>query len=130
VLVRCLVALVALVLAGCGGATLADPGTAAPGAGVAAPAGFPVVDEADLPPTARETLVLIDAGGPFPYDQDGSTFQNREGLLPPQQLGYYAEFTVEKPGENDRGPWRLVTGEAGEVFWTEDHYDSFAWVAR
>ena len=29
-----------------------------------------------------DTISLIDQGGPFPYSKDGSTFQNREELLP------------------------------------------------
>ena len=37
---------------------------------------------ADLPPEAADTLDLIDAGGPFPEDRDGVTFENREDLLP------------------------------------------------
>lgn len=92
--------------------------------------GLPWVLEVELPPTAQDTLLLIDAGGPFPYSKDGSTFQNREGILPPADRGYYAEFTVEKPGEDDRGPWRLVTGGQDEVYWTDDHYSSFSRVWR
>jgi ribonuclease T1 len=92
--------------------------------------GLPWVLEVELPPNAQDTLVLIDAGGPFPYSKDGSTFQNREGILPDAQVGYYAEFTVDKPGEDDRGPWRLVTGAQDEVYWTEDHYSSFSRVWR
>jgi ribonuclease T1 len=92
--------------------------------------GLPWVLEVELPPNAQDTLVLIDAGGPFPYSKDGSTFQNREGILPQQYDGYYAEFTVDKPGEDDRGPWRLVTGDPDEVYWTDDHYSSFSRVWR
>lgn len=99
------------------------PNTTAPA--VAVPAGFDTVAVAELPPEARATLELIDAGGPFPYDEDDEVFQNREGLLPSQDQGYYREFTVETPGSDDRGPRRLVTGEEGEIFYTEDHYDSF-----
>jgi ribonuclease T1 len=83
---------------------------------------------AGLPPEALETLELIATGGPFPYDQDGSTFHNREGLLPPRRGGYYAEFTVETPGSPDRGARRLVVGDAIEVYYTDDHYASFRFV--
>jgi len=89
-----------------------------------------VVDEADLPPEARETLELIDAGGPFPYDKDGSTFGNYEGLLPEQPRGYYAEYTVPTPGEDDRGARRIVVGDGGEMYWTDDHYESFERIRR
>lgn len=80
----------------------------------------------DLPTEAFDTLVLIDSGGPYPYQKDGSTFQNREGYLPERQRGYYREFTVETPGSPDRGARRIVAGGAGELFWTDDHYDSFS----
>lgn len=71
------------------------------------------------------TLAAIDAGGELPYDQDGGTFQNREGRLPSQPQGYYREYTVVTPGSDDRGARRLVIGESGETFYTRDHYDSF-----
>ena len=71
------------------------------------------------------TLAAIDAGGELPYDQDGGTFQNREGRLPSQPQGYYREYTVVTPGSEDRGARRLVIGESGETFYTRDHYDSF-----
>jgi ribonuclease T1 len=70
-------------------------------------------------------LTAIDQGDPLPYDEDGSTFQNREGLLPDQPLGYYREYTVETPGSPDRGARRLVIGNGGEVYYTFDHYASF-----
>lgn len=85
----------------------------------------------DLPVEAQETLRLIDAGGPFPYPgKDGSTFGNFEGLLPEQERGYYREYTVPTPGEDDRGARRLVTGEGGEIYYTDDHYSSFDEVLR
>jgi ribonuclease T1 len=104
-----------------------DPSSSA-SAGVS---GLPLVDLDDLPPEAAETLELIDAGGPFPYPRsDGATFENREGLLPERQRGYYAEYTVPTPGSDDRGPRRLVTGDGGELYWTADHYASFEEVVR
>lgn len=33
----------------------------------------------DLPSQAHDTLDLIESGGPYPYPQDGTVFQNREG---------------------------------------------------
>ena len=90
-----------------------------------------VVRVADLPPEARETLALIDAGGPFPYpDHDGGTFGNYEGLLPSHQRGYYREYTVDTPGSEDRGARRIIAGDAGERYWTQDHYASFARIRR
>jgi ribonuclease T1 len=85
----------------------------------------------DLPPEAAETVALIDAGGPFPYPgKDGSTFGNFEGLLPDRPRGYYAEYTVETPGLDHRGARRIVAGDGGELYWTEDHYESFERIWR
>ena len=92
--------------------------------------GLPVVQVADLPPEARATLLLIDAGGPFPYGQDGAVFQNREGLLPDRAEGHYREYTVPTPGVDGRGARRIVTGEGGELYWTDDHYGSFSRIER
>jgi ribonuclease T1 len=83
-----------------------------------------------LPPEAHETLALIDAGGPFPHDRDGVTFENREGLLPDHPEGYYAEYTVETPGSDDRGARRIVVGDGGELYYTQDHYASFGRIDR
>ena len=82
---------------------------------------------AGLPPEAVATLALIRQGGPFPYRQDGTTFFNREGLLPQKPRGYYREYTVPTPGARNRGARRFVTGgNPPEVFYyTEDHYRSF-----
>lgn len=92
--------------------------------------GLPIVQVADLPPEAAETLSLIDAGGPYPYDSDGITFENREDILPAQDEGYYKEYTVETPGSDGRGARRIVTGSNGELYWTDDHYSSFSRIAR
>lgn len=88
---------------------------------VEAPAGFSDEEVNGI----AETLAAIDAGSELPYDQDGGTFQNREGRLPPRPQGYYREYTVVTPGSDDRGARRLVIGESGETFYTRDHYDSF-----
>lgn len=92
--------------------------------------GLPIVQVADLPPEAAATLELIDSGGPYPYDRDGVTFENREDILPQQDEGYYQEYTVETPGSDDRGARRIVAGSGGEFYWTDDHYDSFSRIAR
>ena len=80
---------------------------------------------ADLPAEARATLALIEAGGPFPYRQDGRTFGNREKLLPRRDHGYYREYTVRTPGARDRGARRILAGRGGEFYYTADHYRSF-----
>ncbi|WP_189876956.1 ribonuclease domain-containing protein [Streptomyces bluensis] len=81
----------------------------------------------DLPAQAYDTLDLIESGGPFPYPQDGTVFQNREGILPSQSSGYYHEYTVKTPGSSTRGARRIVTGQkTQEDYYTADHYASFA----
>ncbi len=79
-----------------------------------------------LPSQAHDTLDLIEQGGPYPYSQDGSVFQNREGVLASQSAGYYHEYTVITPGSSTRGARRIVTGEENqEDYYTSDHYASF-----
>jgi ribonuclease T1 len=79
----------------------------------------------DLPEEARQTLELIKSNGPFPHRQDGTTFGNREKRLPLRANGYYREYTVKTPGAKDRGARRIVAGNGGEFYYTEDHYRSF-----
>jgi len=83
------------------------------------------VHSKDLPAEARQTLELIKNNGPFPYQQDGGTFGNREKRLPQRASGYYREYTVKTPGAKDRGARRIVAGNGGEFYYTEDHYRSF-----
>lgn len=87
--------------------------------------GLPWVAVDDLPRQARETLELIEAGGPFPYERDGVTFGNYERLLPARERGHYREYTVPTPGVAHRGARRIVVGAPDELYWTADHYASF-----
>lgn len=88
--------------------------------------GLPVILREELPPEAHDTIELIKQDGPYPYDKDGTTFQNREGLLPDHPRGYYREFTVDTPGLSHRGARRIVTGSEDEYYYTDDHYESFS----
>ena len=93
--------------------------------------GLPWVLEEELPVEGQGTLALIDQGGPFPFpDKDGSTFGNFERLLPDHPRGYYAEYTVITLGSTNRGARRIITGDSGEFYWTQDHYGSFERIAR
>ena len=92
--------------------------------------GLPWVSLASLPSQARDTVALIDKGGPFPYDQDGTVFANRERILPSEASGYYHEYTVKTPGASDRGARRIIAGRQGELYWTADHYASFSRIRR
>ncbi|MCC4594632.1 ribonuclease [Xanthomonas campestris pv. phormiicola] len=80
-----------------------------------------------LPPQARDTIALIQRGGPFPHRQDGSVFGNRENRLPSRPRGYYREYTVDTPGLEHRGTRRIVTGGDPPDVWyySDDHYASF-----
>lgn len=98
--------------------------------GADAPAKSGNYSVSDLPKEARQTLVLIDMGGPYPYRQDNTVFGNRERLLPLKPGGYYREFTVPTPGSDDRGARRLIRGKKGETYYTSDHYASFHLVER
>lgn len=90
--------------------------------------GLATVTLQDLPAEGRTTWQLIERGGPFPYERDGTRFGNREGLLPKAQTGYL-EYTVPTPGERTRGARRIVCENIQPVtttcYYTADHYASF-----
>jgi ribonuclease T1 len=106
--------------------------------GLASEAAAASITLADLPKQGRETYALILAGGPFPYEKDGTVFGNRERLLPAQKRGFYREYTVKTPYARTRGAKRIVCGgmQSGvkpvkpEVcYYTDDHYASFKRIA-
>ena len=93
--------------------------------------GLPPVSLQSLPPEARDTHRLIFAGGPFPYEKDGTVFGNRERQLPGKPRGFYREYTVPTPGARNRGARRIVCGgeppkQPEACFYTADHYASFS----
>lgn len=102
--------------------------------GPAAESANSIVALADLPKQGRETYALILAGGPFPYDKDGTVFGNRERQLSAQKRGFYREYTVKTPYARTRGAKRIVCGGSQAVkpevcYYTEDHYASFKRIA-
>jgi guanyl-specific ribonuclease Sa len=117
-----LVGLTLLVLAGWFVREVVTDEPAFPGAD----SGLPVRTLSQLPTEAAGTWRLIEKGGPFPNREDGTVFGNRERLLPVEKSDYYREYTVDTPGSADRGARRIVTGSAGELYYTGDHYASFA----
>ncbi|MFF9393736.1 ribonuclease domain-containing protein [Streptomyces griseoluteus] len=126
-------AVLGALLAGCAGTDTATEPPAASRHAASVPAwaaGMATVPESRLPVEARRTLALIDKGGPYPYARDGIVFGNFEGRLPRHQRGYYHEYTVPTPGSSDRGARRMVTGDGGEFYYTDDHYNSFRAVLR
>ncbi|MEV4261984.1 ribonuclease [Kribbella sp. NPDC049584] len=123
VVVAMLVITLAASLFGCAADTKASNG-------VDLESGLKIVAVADLPKEAQDTLKLIDQGGPYPYSRDGVVFGNLEKILPKHDRGYYHEYTVKTPGEKDRGARRIVTGNAQERYYTDDHYKSFRRIAE
>jgi filamentous hemagglutinin len=78
--------------------------------------------DVDLGPT----LERIARGERDPHRNDGSVHRNREGKLPRQaDREYYREYVLRTPGLREVGPQRVITGKAGEVYYTPDHYRSF-----
>ena len=115
---RITVALVGLIVLVLGGWLVRDLGSDAGSAMATKPL-------SSLPAEAAKTWRLVQRGGPYPYPQDGSIFNNNEKLLPQKQAGYYHEYTVPTPGSTDRGARRLITGSSRELYYTGDHYVSF-----
>ncbi|RDK04727.1 ribonuclease [Paraburkholderia lacunae] len=87
------------------------------------------ISAAQLPREAVNTLNLIAAGGPYPYEKDGIVFGNHERLLPPHRRGYYHEYTVPTPRAHNRGARRIVCGgplmRTDNCYYSDDHYTSF-----
>jgi len=88
-----------------------------------------------LPAQGRDMMALIEKGGPFKYNKDGTVFGNREKILPARQRGYYREYTVRTPGESSRGARRIVCGgqqprAPDACFYTDDHYGSFRQIVQ
>jgi len=92
-----------------------------------------VVALTDLPFEGRETFKAIVDGGSFRHEKDGTTFGNRERLLPAERRGYYREYTVDTPGSRNRGARRIVCGGVqsppATCWYTADHYASFRRIA-
>lgn len=120
----------ALALVGWSVLTVAASAAARDGDSAGRPSSASPVALASLPEEARLTHRRILDGGPFPYAKDGTTFFNRERLLPRKPRGHYREYTVKTPGLSHRGARRIVCGgeepRAPEAcYYTADHYASF-----
>ena len=131
VLAVTLLGVVGIGLLGAGGSSTVRSASPSPSAGSQTPrSGLPGIAVADLPKQARDTLALIDRGGPYPYSQDNTVFSNLERVLPERPKGYYREYTVVSPGSSSRGTRRLVVGAQGDIYFTADHYQTFRQVLR
>jgi ribonuclease T1 len=56
----------------------------------------------------------------------GAYFANVGTHLPTQPPGYYREYLVESTGSPNSGMERIILGDNGEVYFTEDCGNSFA----
>ena len=110
---------------GAGSGATPTPSDAAALASATPVSGLRTMFVAQLPKEGVDTLRLIAKGGPYPFSKDGVTFSNREGLLPKHKDGWYHEYTVVTPGSSDRGARRIIAGDDGGRFYTDDHYASF-----
>jgi guanyl-specific ribonuclease Sa len=79
----------------------------------------------------KPTLDRIQSSGSYPHKNDGYTFQNRPDRVtgktgpPPKQPGYYKEYVHPTPGISGPGPQRIVVGQQGKAYYTNDHYKTF-----
>ncbi|WP_067679918.1 ribonuclease domain-containing protein [Nocardia miyunensis] len=110
------------------------------GLGAAHPAGTAAQNVTGVRPIAcsisdqaRQTLGLIDAGQWPPHDgsgtKGGTTWSDREGNLPRTGNGKairYREWDVNrKVSGHSRDADRIVTGDDGSAWYTDDHYATF-----
>ncbi len=82
----------------------------------------------ELPLEARTTLDRLRNKEPPPYPKDGAIFSNREGKHPLKEAGYYREYTVQTPETEGRGARRIVMGKNDELYYTDDHYQTFKFI--
>jgi hypothetical protein len=52
----------------------------------------------------------------------GDYFGNYEGKLPD---GNYHECDIDTLGKSSRGAKRIIYSDTGEIYYTDDHYESF-----
>lgn len=55
----------------------------------------------------------------------GDRFGNREGLLPKVEGRTYYECDIDTIGQSSRGAKRIIFSNDGQIYYTEDHYESF-----
>jgi ribonuclease T1 len=82
------------------------------------------VSIADLPREARQTLVLIKNGGRFPTVAMALPSATLKSSFPRNHAAITTN-TRSRLLRNDRGPRRIISGQRGEFYYTDDHYKSF-----
>ncbi|MGI8444319.1 hemagglutinin repeat-containing protein, partial [Pectobacterium versatile] len=79
----------------------------------------------------KPTLDRIASGGAYPHRNDGTVFKNLPDRgtgkigLPSQPIGYYKEYVHPTPNISGPGPQRVIVGQSGEAYYTNDHYKTF-----
>ncbi|MEQ9968626.1 hemagglutinin repeat-containing protein [Pectobacterium carotovorum] len=79
----------------------------------------------------KPTLDRIASGGVYPHRNDGTVFKNLPDRgtgkigLPSQPIGYYKEYVHPTPNISGPGPQRVIVGQSGEAYYTNDHYKTF-----
>ena len=73
----------------------------------------------------NSTMERIKDGQSYPHRNDGSIFQNREGVLPLKGQDYYREYVHPTSVVNGAGPQRIIIGRGGEYYYSPDHYKTF-----
>lgn len=79
----------------------------------------------------KPTLDRIASGGTNPHRNDGSVFKNLpdritgQSGLPIHPTGYYKEYVQPTPNISGPGPQRIIVGQSGEAYYTNDHYKTF-----
>ena len=84
------------------------------------------IERSDLPESAFNALTHLE-GTNFSQKVPGTAkggryFRNDFSQLPKQAKDYYKEWDINPRGENGRDAFRLVTGQNGEVYYTDNHY--------
>lgn len=80
--------------------------------------------------TKKEAKELGWSGGSLePYAPGkcigGDYFGNYEGILPTENGRTYHECDIDTLGANSRGAKRIVYSDDGQIYYTEDHYETF-----
>ena len=59
-------------------------------------------------------------------NRNGNVFHNADNLLPNKYDGYYREYYVMPKGhDGSKHQYRFVVGGMGEIYYTDNHYNSF-----
>lgn len=80
--------------------------------------------------TKKEAKELGWTGGSLePYGENmcigGDYFGNYEGLLPDVDGRTYYECDIDTMGAKKRGGKRIIYSDDGQIYYTDDHYESF-----